>query len=551
MKIVTADQMRQIDRECGNIGLPTSVLMENAGKAVAEEVRKSLGPIDGQRILILVGPGNNGGDGLVAARYLHDWGAGVSIYIPGQRREEDPNLELVRQRGITCVETAQDENLGRLDELLSSATAVIDALFGTGKSRPLGDIFRQALEKVSQAKEQQPGLSIIALDLPSGLDADSGVADPACLYADCTITLGFPKPGLFNPAGVERAGRITVADIGIPLYLAEQITTELITDDWAGSVLPRRPLGANKGSFGKVLVVAGSINYIGAAYLACSGAIRVGAGLVTLATPISLQPILASKLTEVTYLPLPESSPGITSPQAAKLVHQELGNYDVLLLGCGLGQSQSDIEFIKGTLFRLESPLPSLVLDADGLNTLARSSNWWQQLAGDAILTPHPGEMARLASVSVDEVQSDRTDMAGKHALKWCKTVVLKGAYTVIAAPDGQMRISPIANPGLASAGTGDVLTGVIAGLVAQGLTLFDAAACGVYLHGKAGEAVGERLGDAGMVATDLLPALPLVIKQLKEYRKQWDREYSRAGAFAKPKSMGDKGVEEGYAAGS
>jgi len=509
--------MRQIDQECDNIGLLTSVLMENAGKAVAEEVRRILGAIKQQYSLMLIGPGNNGGDGLVAARYLHDWGAKVSLYLFGQRPAEDRNLELVQQRDITCVEAAQDKNLERLDDLLSSATVVIDALFGTGKSRPLDDTLVQILDRVSKAKEKQPNLRIIALDLPSGLDADSGAVDPACLYADDTVTLAFPKLGLFNPPGAERVGKITIADIGIPSYLAEKITAELITDDWARSVLPKRPLGANKGTFGSVLVVAGSINYIGAAYLACSGAIRVGAGLVTLATAASLQPILASKLTEVTYLPLPESSPGIISPQAARVVHQELSSYDVLLLGCGLGQSQAAIRFIKSTLFRLKRALPCLVLDADALNTLAKTPNWWQQLADNAILTPHPGEMARLAGVTVDEVQSDRMGIAKKMALEWHKTVVLKGAYTVSATPDGQSRISPIANPGLASAGTGDVLTGVIAGLVAQGVPSFDAAACGVYLHGKAGDTVKNIIGDAGMIASDLLSALPLVIKQLKE----------------------------------
>jgi len=517
VKILTTAQMRQVEQDCASISLPASVLMENAGKALAEEVRRILGAIDPQRVLILIGPGNNGGDGLVAARHLHDWGAEVSLYFLVQRPSEDQNLKLVLERGITCVEATQDENLARLDGLLSSATAVIDALFGTGKSRPLGNIFQQALDRVSQAKEGQPDLRIITLDLPSGLNADSGAVDSACLYADNTITLGFPKPGLFNPPGAERAGKITIVDIGIPSYLAEKVTTELITDDWARSVLPKRPLGAHKGSFGRVLVVAGSINYIGAAYLACSGAIRVGAGLVTLATAASLQPILASKLTEVTYLPLPESTPGFISPQAARLIHRELSNYDVLLLGCGLGQSQSTIRFIRATLFRLKPAPPPLVLDADALNTLAKTPNWWQQLADDAILTPHPSEMARLARVPVDEVQSDRVGMANKVAQEWHKTIVLKGAYTVIVTPDGRSSVSPVANPGLASAGTGDVLTGVIAGLVAQGLTLFEAAACGVYLHGEAGEMVRDRLGDAGMIATDLLPALPLAIRRLKK----------------------------------
>ena len=517
MKILTITQMRRVEEECAKIGLPTSMLMENAGKAVAEEVRKILSIINQQRILILSGPGNNGGDGLVAARHLHDWGAKVSLYLFSERPPDDPSLKLVRERSMTCIEAAQDESMGKLDELLASANAVIDALFGTGKSRPLRGIFWQALDRVSKVKKKQPALRIIALDLPSGLNADSGAVDPACLYVDNTITLGFPKPGLFNSSGAERAGKITVADIGIPPHLVESITEELTTDEWAKSVLPERPLQANKGSFGRVLVVAGSINYIGAAYLACSGAMRVGAGLVTLATATSLQPILASKLTEVTYLPLPESNPGIISLRAARLIHQELDHYNVLLLGCGLGQSQSAIRFVRSTLFRSKSALPSLVLDADALNTLAKTPNWWQQLTDDAILTPHPGEMARLVGVSVDEVQSDRVGIAKRVALEWHKTVVLKGAYTVIASPDGQSRISSIANPGLASAGTGDVLVGIIAGLLAQGLSLFDAAACGVFLHGEAGEMVRARLGNAGMIASDLLPVLPLVIKQLKE----------------------------------
>jgi len=518
VKILTSSQMRQIEQECTKIGLSTDVLMENAGKAVAEEVRQILGAIDKQYILILIGPGNNGGDGLVAARHLHDWGAKVSVYLCHERPPNAPNLELVQERKITCVEAAQDENLDRLDEFLSSASAVIDALFGTGTPRPFRGLLLQALDRVNKAKKKRPSLNIIALDLPSGLNADSGAVDPGCLYADNTITLGFPKPGLFRLPGAERAGKITVADIGIPTYLAEQATTEFITSDWASSVLPERPLEANKGSFGRVLVVAGSINYIGAAYLACSGAIRVGAGLVTLATAASLQPILASKLTEITYLPLREFRPGIISSEAAREIQRTLNEYNVLLLGCGLGQSQSVISLIKSILLsKSKLALPFLVLDADALNTLAQTRNWWQQLSGDAILTPHPGEMARLAGMTVDGVQADRVGMAKKMAQEWHKTIVLKGAYTVVAAPDGQVRISPIANPGLASAGTGDVLTGAIAGLVAQGLSLFDAAALGVYLHGEAGEMVKAKLGDAGMTATDLLPLLPLVIKQLKE----------------------------------
>ncbi len=515
MKIVTAGQMQHIDRQCADAGLPTDVLMENAGRAVAEESRRIVGTVD-RSIVFLVGPGNNGGDGLVAARYLHDWGSKVVVYLCAPRPEDDHNLRLVGERGIAVIDAAGDENLGRLDELLGSATAVVDALFGTGRSRQLQGIFVPALERVGAAQARQPRLRIIALDLPSGLDADTGAADPACLYADNTITLGFPKLGLFSFTGAEHAGAISVVDIGIPAHLAEGIDIELMTDRWAGSALPGRPLWANKGSFGRVLVVAGSVNYVGAAYLACTGAIRVGAGLVTLATPGRLQPVLASKLTEVTYLPLPDSSPGAVSAGAATVINRQLDRYNALLLGCGLGQSRGITRFVTGAVLRSRKGLPSLVVDADGLNALAQVRDWWRQLAGDAILTPHPGEMARLTGKSVDEVQQDRVGVARKSAAGWNKTVVLKGAYTVIAAADGKVKISPFVNPGLASAGTGDVLSGAIAGLVAQGLSLFDAAALGVYLHGRAGEMVRARLGDAGMIAGDLLPELPLAIKQLR-----------------------------------
>ena len=351
--------------------------------------------------------------------------------------------------------------------------------------------------------------------MPSGLDADTGAIDPHTPFADDSITLGFPKLGLFLFPGAERTGRLKVVDIGIPQDLARDITTKLLTDNWATSVLPRRPLDANKGTFGRVLAVAGSANYIGAAYLACAGALRVGAGLVTLATAASLQPIIASRLVEATYLPLPESQAGIISPQSARIVRQNLAGYDVLLTGCGLGQSHLTAAFLTDLLS--EKKLPELVLDADALNILAKVPEWWQKLSGDAILTPHPGEMARLANISVEAVQSDRPGITRKMAQKWDSTVVLKGAFTLIASPDGRTRISPFANAGLASAGTGDVLAGAIAGLRAQGLSCFDAAALGVYLHGKAGEMVKAKLGDAGMLAGDLLPELPLAIKQLKE----------------------------------
>ncbi len=513
MKIVTAEQMREIDRQCARLGKPVNVLMENAGKAVAEETREYLGAIKKQHILCLIGAGNNGGDGLVAARYLQGWGAKVSVYLCSERAADDANLKRAQKNGISWVAAKTDKNLKKLDSLLASATCVIDALLGTGKMRPLEGVFKKALEKVNAAKQERK-LSVIAIDLPSGMDADTGAIDPACPDADLTVTLAFPKMGLYKFPGAERAGKVQIVGIGIPEALADDINIELLTGEWAAKTLPRRPLDSNKGTFGRVMVNAGSFNCIGAAYLACSGAMRVGAGLVTLAAAHSLVPIIAAKLSEATYRPLPEAPPGVITAKGADIVQKECGQYSALLVGCGIGQHPATVEFVHRLL--LKKGLPPLVIDADGLNILAMLPNWWQKIPDNTILTPHPGEMARLSRLTIDEAQADRPGIAMKFAKKWQKTVVLKGAFTVIAAADGKCRVSPFANPGLASAGTGDVLAGTIAGLTAQGLKPYDAAALGVYLHGAAGDKIRSEIGDAGMIASDLLPALPLVIKQLK-----------------------------------
>ncbi|MGB2798693.1 MAG: NAD(P)H-hydrate dehydratase [Dehalococcoidia bacterium] len=518
MKIVTVYEMKEIERRAAEIGLPSNVLMENAGLVIAQNVKGWLGNVVQQQILVLVGPGNNGGDGLVAARHLHDWGARVHIHLCSERSYDDANYVIVRERGIPCTITSEDQDLSNLDSILSSSDVVIDALFGTGKLRPLEGAVKQILARLSQVKELMPAIKVIALDLPSGVDADTGTADPSCVAADLTITLAYPKLGLFSFPGRDLVGQLVVGDIGIPPHLVEDIANELITDDYVKKMLPQRPRSAHKGTFGRVLVCAGSLNYIGAAYLACEGAVRVGAGLVTLAVARSLQPILAAKLTEVTYAPLPESEPGFIDSQAYEVLHEWLSGYDVLLIGCGLSQHPSVMDFVRNSLLEMPPSLsPALVIDADALNALAQIQGWWQRLNQNAILTPHPGEMARLSGLTVDEIEQERLMVAWEKAALWGKTVVLKGAHTVVASPSGEAKISPIANPGLASAGTGDVLAGTIAGLMSQGLTPFAASSCGVYLHGAAGESVGAELGDAGMVASDLLPALPKVIKKIKE----------------------------------
>ena len=516
MKIVTSQQMRHIEERSQQAGVETHALMENAGLAVAERVRHQLGAVEGIPVIVLVGPGNNGGDGLVMARHLHDWGARATAYLCHVRREDDPNLAILREKGVTILDATRDEALAELREALRSARIAVDAVLGTGRSRPIDGLLRNVLHELATAKERRPELSIMALDLPTGLDADTGAVDPVCPTADETVALGYPKVGLYKFPGAEHTGHIEVVDIGVPPGLDGDVRLELMTSTFARATLPARPLSAHKGTFGRALVVAGSASYVGAAYLASAAAARSGAGLVTLAIPRSLQIAVAAKAAEPTYIPLPESSPGVPSDDAHTPILENMPRYDSLLVGCGMGQAPVTQGMLKRLLFS-EAPLPPTVVDADGLNFLAgyQDPGWWNQMRPRAIVTPHPGEMARLTSVPIDSVETDRVGISIESAVKWDKVVVLKGAHTVVAFPSGQAMLSPFANPGMATAGTGDVLAGIIAGLLAQGLSLEDAAALGVYLHGLAGERLRDTQGETGMLASDLLAALPQAIKEL------------------------------------
>ena len=520
MKIVTSGQMREIEARSERAGVSTDSLMERAGLEVARRVRHHIGHVTGVPMLVLVGPGNNGGDGLVAARHLDGWGARVTVYICLQGRRPDPKLDALSDKRAVVIEASEDEGLETLASTLTSAHLVVDAVLGTGRARPIEGLLKDVFGELAKAKATRDDLRILALDLPTGLDADTGAVDPASLSADVTVSLGYPKIGMFAFPGADRVGDLEVVDIGLPAGVDDDVDLELMTPAWASKTLPQRPSGAHKGTFGRTLVVAGSRNYIGAAYLAASAAYRVGAGLVTVAIPESLQAAVAAKAPEPTYLPLPESSPGVVSPEATSILLDSVGRYEALLVGCGLGQAASTREMVERLLYS-DAPMPPMVVDADGLNILSLAPGegqaWWQRFSSRAVLTPHPGEMARLTGVSLDKLRrEDRVATATSSAAKWNKVTVLKGAYTVVASHGAGAMVSPFANPGLSTAGSGDVLAGAIAGLLSQGLTLEDAGALGVYLHGAAGDRVRERLADTGMIASDLLPALPIAIKQLR-----------------------------------
>ncbi len=517
MKIVTASQMMSIEKRSALAGVSTDTLMENAGLAVARQVSARIGHLPDARIVILVGPGNNGGDGLVTARHLRQWGMSVTACLCGQRPATDPKLDSACLEGVGIIETSDDPELPELGQLLDSCHLVVDAILGTGRSRPIRAPLQGILERLAAARTDRSGLELLAVDLPTGLDCDTARVDPACVAADITVALGYAKPGHLEFPGADFTGALKVVDIGIPEALDSDINVSLMTREWARAALPPRPANAHKGTFGRAMMVVGSHNYPGAARLAATAATRSGAGLVTIAAAQSLIPILAAGLVEPTFLPLPESEPGTLAPHAAEIVLDSLHDYRALLIGCGLGQADQTRSMVTGILLPDHS-LPVTVVDADGLNALAVIDDWPLRWQNHGILTPHAGEMSRLSG---DLSGTTRLDLSRQRSAGWNKTIVFKGAHSVVAHPDGAAMLSPYANPGLATAGTGDVLAGIIAGLVSQGLPPDQAAALGVYLHGAAGDVVRDRVGDTGMIASDLLPIIPEVIAGLRGARPQ------------------------------
>lgn len=511
MKVVTVDEMRAIERRAEQeYGLTSTILMEHAGRSVAEALRACLGGVvAGLEVLVLVGPGNNGGDGRVLARYLQEWGARLTLWNWREQRLE------IDDRQIPV-----DAALAPLRAALARADVVADALLGTGHSRPLDPTMRQVLADVRQERERRPELLVLAVDLPSGLNADTGEIDAGALAADLTVTLGFPKIGQLLFPGGAYVGELVSGSIGLPNEMQIAAGIEMLDPALLRPALPARPLESNKGTFGRVMVLAGSSLYIGAAFLATAAAARIGAGLVTLATTAERAPFYATKLAEATYSLLPDEQHASPSERAQHLL-DSLDGYRAMVIGPGLGQSDETRAFLEavfaGITRRREGERPRLIVDADGLNTLATFERWWERLPPETVLTPHPGEMARLlGGQKVSGGGHDRIGIICDAARAWGHVVVLKGAATLIAAPDGALRINWPGNPAMATAGTGDVLSGTIGGLLAQGMEPFEAACAGVYLHSRAGLRISERIGDAGLLASDLLGELPLALRDTK-----------------------------------
>ncbi len=540
IKVFTVAEMVAAERAADAAGVSYAEMMETAGRRVAEAISARM-PVDERRILILVGPGNNGGDGLVAGRYLAKAGADVAFYLYKSRDAgQDANYALVQQMGLFVAEAGLDQRYRVLRTRLQSTDIMLDALLGTGVTRPIGgnlaSLFKEIKSFLSAGRAETNGAltsiahlnqqtdrpkrpMIVAVDCPSGLNCDSGALDPLAIESDLTVTFAGPKQGHFYFPGAAACGELVVADINIAADLPEvkNVRTELATARMARSLLPDRSSSGHKGTFGTALIAAGSEHYWGAPLLAAQGAYRVGAGLVALVVPEAIRSTVAGQMPAATYPPIKERK--IFNADSARFLFEQSDPAKGMLIGPGIGPAA---DFIAALLdlaaSEQEEPqkLPPLVIDADGLNMLAKLPNWWQRLPSGSILTPHPGEMARLVDVPLAELKkADRVELAREWALRWGHVVLLKGAYTVVADPGGICAILPFANPLLAVGGSGDVLSGVIVGLLAQGLIPYDAALLGGYIHGAAAELAVETFGDAGMLASELAEWIPQVRRQL------------------------------------
>ena len=512
MILTTAEQMKEMDRRTiEELGVPGLVLMENAGRGVVQVIGKLYPKI--RSAAVLAGKGNNGGDGFVIARYLHHQGVEVTVFLAGLKTllkgDAAHNARLAEVCGVPLREIPEGFDPAGLKHDLEAADVILDALLGTGLEKEVQGLYKELIALMNETSRPK-----LAVDIPSGLSSDSGQPLGLCVQASATVTFGWPKRGHLLFPGSQNVGRLLVVDIGIPPMFRPEAAerVELLSGDELLPWLPERRPDGHKGTYGHALILAGSTGKTGAAALAALGALRVGVGMVTLGVPAGLNPILEMKLTEAMTEPLPEGETGCLGRPALERIRAVLTGKRAWALGPGLSTSPGTQALIRA-LLKEEFPIP-LVIDADGLTVLALHPECLTFLSGRAILTPHPGEMARLTGKTVQEIQADRIGTAREFAGRYGVVVVLKGARTVVADPGGSVFLNPVAHPVMASGGMGDVLTGMITGWLAQGVSLLSAACLGVYFHAGAGAWMAEKKGGQGILASELADILPELITQ-------------------------------------
>jgi hydroxyethylthiazole kinase-like uncharacterized protein yjeF len=525
MRVLNSAQMREADRRTiDDIGIPSLVLMENAGRQAVAAVEAMYSDLSERHVAVLCGRGNNGGDGFVVARTLVQRGVEVSVFLMGRvaevRGDARINLEILGRLGLTVVEVADSEAWELHFSEVSDCTLIVDAIFGTGLNAPVSGLIESVIADVNAS-----GIPVVAIDLPSGLSADSPEPIGPSIEAGLTVTLAAPKLPLVLPPGETHAGDIVIADIGIPSEVLESVEgprVDLLTRAAMRELITPRTPDSHKGDYGRVLIVAGSRGKTGAAHLAAVGALRSGAGLVTVATPATCQAAVSTMGPEYMTEALDETDEGLDPDGVDGVLDMAR---DVIAIGPGLGQASATREFIRQLVDRATMPL---VIDADGLNAFAGDPD---RLAGregrDVIITPHPGEMARLVGMSTDEVQSSRLEIARNFAAAHHVFVVLKGHRTLIATPDEKVFINPTGNPGMATGGTGDVLTGMIAAWLAQLLDAEAACKLAVYLHGMAGDLAEADEGEVAMTSADVAGHLGDAVLELTARRRVVNKDGS------------------------
>lgn len=534
MKLVSVSEMKEMEAAANAKGTGYDQMMQNAGVGLAKYILANYA--NGKKIVTgLVGTGNNGGDTLVALAALAKSGWTARAYIVKSRPAGDPILKWLAQVGGVVTEGSKDTGRKTLSEWLADSELLLDGVLGTGIKLPLKADISDVIGMVSKT----PNLpTAIAVDCPSGVDCESGAAADECIPADVTVCIAAVKQGLVKFPAFNYVGKLEVVDIGISNSVEKKARREVVDAEMVQKLLPVRSRDAHKGTFGTVMIVAGSVNYVGAAYLSGTAAYRVGSGLVQLAVIQPLQLALAGQIPESIWMILP-SEGGVISADAAEVILPSLEKIKALLIGPGLGVEETTEKFLEKLLSESKTgrkvkkigfvetnsdieiaaghDLPPLVIDADGLKLLAKIPNWFKKIPSGSVLTPHPGEMAVLTELKVESIQSNREETAKKFAQQWGHVVVLKGALTVIAGPDGRTATIPVATSALAKAGTGDVLAGMICGLRGQGLDGYDAAISGAWLHGQAGLIAAQKLGsEVSVMAKDILKAIPDAIKGMQ-----------------------------------
>lgn len=506
--VVSAARMQELDRvTIHEIGIPGAVLMETAGRATFEAIMAGCVDHAARGTVVLCGKGNNGGDGFVIARWLYNAGVPVQVLLLAERAavsgDAAINLAACTALGVPILDAASPREWPRARRRIARAGLIVDALLGTGLAAPVRGMFRRAIEVVNAS-----AAAVVSVDVPSGLDATSGAVLGAAVRADMTCTFGLPKSGLVVHPGVVLAGDLRVVDIGIPPAVVAAAGVQVFLSegqDFAG-MIPQRAADSHKGTFGHVAVLAGSTGMVGAACMTARAALRAGAGLVTLGAPAALFPLPGAQGPEVMTAPLPDAGQGVLGRESLEAARALLRDVSVAALGPGLTVSEETVRFVTEILPAATVPV---VVDADAITVLARALDVLGRVRCPVVLTPHPGEMARLAGSDTVAVQADRLGCARAFARARGVFVVLKGARTVIAAPDGRAWVNPTGNPVLAAGGMGDVLTGMIAGLIAQGIDPLQAALCAVYTHGRIGDDLARRRAGFGVLAGDVIERIP------------------------------------------